>query len=61
MIKLTNFGGYEIAERTLDNGWYELSTMATEMGESYRESKRYDHTPSITDYTNFVQEVEHHK
>lgn len=57
MAKTTDFGGYQITERQLDNGWYELSTMATSMGETYRESKRYDHKPNNTDYRKFVQSV----
>lgn len=58
MSKNTYFGGYDVAEIALDNGWYELSTMATSMGEEYREHKRYDHKPTIEDYARFVSMVE---
>lgn len=51
----------DVVERRLDNGWYELSTLAYSMGEEYRESKRYDHKPTKEDYARFVQEVENHK
>lgn len=60
-MRETEVGGYYITERPLDNGWYELSTMAYSMGEEYRESKRYDHKPNNEDYTSFVSEVESHK
>ena len=60
-MRETEYGGYHITERPLGNGWYELSTLAYSMGEEYREHKRYDHKPNITDYTHFVQGVESHK
>ena len=52
---------YDITERRLENGWYELSTMAYSMGEEYREHKRYDHQPTSEDYENFVQYIEANK
>ena len=51
----------DIVERQLDNGWYELSTMAYSMGEEYREHKRYNHKPNNEDYALFVRGVENHK
>lgn len=60
-MRETEFGGYHITERPLENGWYELSTMAFSMGEEYRESKRLDHKPNLTDYARFVQGVEGNK
>jgi hypothetical protein len=51
----------DIVERRLDNGWYELSTLAYSMGEEYRESKRYDHKPNNTDYRKFIDMVEHNR
>lgn len=51
----------DIVERPLDNGWYELSTMAYSMGEEYRESKRYDHRPTDKDYQDFISMVEHNR
>ena len=53
-----DYRGYEITERRLDNGWYELSTMAYSMGEEYRVHKRYDHEPTGVDYDNFIEYVE---
>lgn len=49
----------DIVERQLDNGWYELSTMAVSMGEEYREHQRYDHKPTDYDYQKFIETVEH--
>lgn len=60
-MKATNLGDYTITERQLDNGWYELSTLAYSMGEEYREHMRYDHQPTITDYNNFLKRVEGNK
>ena len=60
-MRETEFGGYHITERPLENGWYELSTMVFSMGEEYRESKRFDHKPNLTDYVRFVQGVEGNK
>ena len=57
-MKETNLGGYDITERRLDNGWYELSTLAYSMGEGYRESKRFDHQPTIEDYAKFLSRIE---
>lgn len=51
----------DIVERPLDNGWYELSTMAYSMGEEYRESKRYDHKPTEDDYRKFFNRVENNR
>lgn len=51
----------DIVERRLDNGWYELSTMAYSMGEEYRESKRYDHKPTEDDYQKFNNMVENNR
>ena len=51
----------DIVERRLDNGWYELSTMAYSMGEEYRESKRYDHKPTEEDYRDFNSMVENNR
>ena len=51
----------DIVERRLDNGWYELSTMAYSMGEEYRESKRYDHKPTDDDYQMFNNMVENNR
>lgn len=48
----------DIVERTLGNGWYELSTMVASMGEEYRESKRYDHKPTDEDYADFMRYAE---
>lgn len=48
----------DIVERRLDNGWYELSTLAYSMGEEYRVSKRYDHKPTDDDYAGFMSYVE---
>lgn len=48
----------DVVERRLDNGWYELSTLAYSMGEEYRESKRYDHKPTEDDYISFMSYVE---
>lgn len=61
MSKQIEYEGYDITEVALDNGWYELSTMATSMGEEYRDHKRYDHKPTIEDYARFVSMVEHNK
>ena len=58
MSKQIEYEGYDITEVALDNGWYELSTMATSMGEEYRDHKRYDHKPTIEDYAQFVSMVE---
>ena len=52
---------YDITERRLENGWYELSAMAYSMGEEYREHKRYDHQPTSEDYKNFMQYIEANK
>ena len=60
-MKTTSMGEYRIAERRLDNGWYELSTMAYSMGEEYREHMRYDHPPTIRDYEKFLSRVESNK
>ena len=49
-MKETNLGGYDITERRLSNGWYEVSTLADSMGEVYRDSMRFDHQPTIEDY-----------
>lgn len=53
-----DYRGYEITERQLENGWYELSAMVVSMGEEYRESKRYDHKPTGVDYDNFTNYIE---
>lgn len=50
-----------IVERRLNNGWYELSTMAYSMGEEYRESKRYDHKPTEDDYRKFNNMMENNR
>lgn len=60
-MRETEFGGYHITERPLENGWYELSTMAYSMGEEYRESKRYDHKPTEYDYQKFLNMVENNR
>ena len=60
-MRITDFGGYDITEKKLDNGWYELSTTAFSMGEEYRERRRFDHKPYIEDYVSFVQEVNRNK
>lgn len=60
-MKTTNLGDYSITERRLSNGWYELSTLAYSMGEEYRESKRFDHQPTIEDYYTFIRGVESNK
>ena len=57
-MRETEFGGYRITERPLENGWYELSTLAFSMGEEWREKRRYDHKPDITDYTRFVKQID---
>lgn len=51
----------DIVERRLGNGWYELSTITESMGEIYRDSRRYDHKPTNTDYRKFIEIVEHNK
>lgn len=51
----------DIVERTLGNGWYELSTMVASMGEEYRESKRYGHKPTDNDYRKFIETIEHNR
>ena len=56
-MKETEIGGYFITERLLDDGGYELSTTAFNMGERYKERRRYKHKPSLIDYTRFVQSV----
>lgn len=52
---------HDIIERQLDNGWYELSTIAYSMGEEYRESKRYDHKPTEEDYRKFDNMIENNR
>lgn len=53
-----DYRGYQITERRLNNGWYELSMLACSMGEEYREHKRYDHKPTDDDYADFLSYVE---
>lgn len=48
----------DIVERQLENGWYELSAMASSMNEEYRVHKRYDHRPTDDDYASFMSYVE---
>lgn len=57
-MKETNLGGYDITERRLSNGWYEISTLADSMGEVYRDSMRFDHQPTIEDYAKFLSRIE---
>ena len=60
-MKQRIIGGYQITERPLNNGWYELSTMAYSMGEVYRDSMRFDHKPTEDDYRKFFNRVENNK
>ena len=60
-MRETEFGGYQITERPLANGWYELATITDSMGEVYRDSMRFDHKPSLLDYTKFVQRTERNR
>lgn len=53
-----DYRGYEITERQLENGWYELSAMENSMNEEYRVHKRYDHEPTGVDYDNFISYIE---
>lgn len=57
----THIMGYTITERELDNGWYELSTLAYSMGEEYRERMRYSYKPTYDDYKRFIERVERSK
>lgn len=52
-----NIEGYDITVQPLDNGWYEASTMATSMGEEYREHKRYDHKPTPDELKHFINTI----
>lgn len=58
MTDTFKMGDYYIDSRELDNGWYELSTMAYSAGEWYRVHKRYDYKPLERDLRDFVQYVE---
>lgn len=60
-MKPRNIGGYDVYTRTLNNGWYELSTMATSMGEEYRERQVFDHQPTTEDYQRFIRVVDSNK
>lgn len=51
--------GYDITVRRSDiNGMYQLSTMATSMGEEYRVAKQYDTFNEETTLKDFVSYVE---
>lgn len=61
MSKIKEIGGYEIIERRLDNGWYELATITDSMGEVYRDSMRFNYKPTEEDYSKFIRRLEHNK
>lgn len=61
MAKITEMGGYEIMERELVNGWWQLATITDSMGEVYRDSMRFDHKPDRGDYDKFINKLEHNR
>ena len=59
LIARYEMGGYEIVVRRSDiNGMYQLSTMASSMGEEYRVAKSYDTFNEEETLADFVKYVE---